>query len=838
MKNTFLTLFTFGIILQIYAQTAIPPSAGDGTESNPYQIDNLENLYWIASNEMYSNKNYIQTMDINAAETKYWFGGSGWFPITDFFGVYDGNGHSIDSLYINSLYPNLFLDNFGLFGNIFSADLKNINLNNVNIISGAAFEFGALVGDCDDSHIYNCSSSGMISIFDIYDLRIGGLIGNSFNSSIENCYSTCILILKNTDSPFTHMTGGLIGENVGSEVTNCYSAGKILAVSPGGLIGYGSGSVNSCFWDMETSGVPTSSGGVGKTTAEMRDINTFLNAGWDFETVWNINSINNFGYPFLKGQTFPSVPIVTTYDAYGTSLSTAEVKGQITSVGNSEIYQHGVCWNIIGDPTVSDNKTEEGSSEGIGFFTSVMTNIYSNTLYYVRSYAYNSNGLSYGNELVFTSDSYPSAAPVGTGTELDPYAIDSLSNLIWLKDNNLSWDKYFLQTDNINAFDTKNWNGGAGWKSIGDDLNQFTGVYDGQGYVIENLYINNPDESYQGLFGIVNEADLKNIYITQADIIGLGNVGTLAGFCANSNVFNCFSTGDVEGKYYAGGLIGENSSYLETCRSGVNVKGSIIGGLVGYNRGVVSQSYSRGEVTGDDVENNKTGGLVGWNILEIKNCFSFSNVDDAGAGGLAGLNGEGSMIRNSFCYGKVSGRQSGGLVGFLEYKNSSENCFWDIETTGLDSSAAGIGLTTAQMKYLSTFTDAGWDFIGETTNGTEDIWDMDGTTNNGYPFLSWMSTTGIEENDNLQPVAFSLYQNYPNPFNPVTTIKFSIPSDQNVSLSIYNSNGQLVNELINKKMERGNHSVQFNAEKLNSGIYFYSLDSEGKSIVNKMLLIR
>jgi len=837
MKNIFLIIFTMGIIFNTYAQTATPPSAGDGTPGNPYQIANLENLYWVAADTTNYHSHYIQTADINAAETRNWFDGDGWKPIgnsyTAFKGNYNGQSYAIDSLFINRTYENYI----GLFGSTYGTEIKNINLKNVNVTGGFWQGYiGSLIGFSDHSTINNCSCSGtVIGESDFGEASVGGLMGGFYSSSVNNSYSLCFV--TSIQELLYIFTGGLIGYNEGSYITNCYSAGKVTGVNPGGLIGNGGGDVTS-FWDVETSGVPAGGYIEGKTTAEMRDINTFLDAGWDFDAVWEINGVNNFGYPFLKGQIFPQEPVVTTYGVNNTSLNTADVTGQITSIGNSEVYQHGVCWNLTGSPTVSDSKTQEGTASAIGFFISEMPNIYSGTTYHIRSYAYNSSGLSYGNEIVFTSNSYPSAAPAGTGTEAEPYEIASLGNLLWVKESSLSWDKYFLQTENINAFDTKNWNGGTGWKSIGDDLNQFTGVYDGQGYVIENLYINNPDESYQGLFGIVNDADLKNIYITLADINGLGNVGTLAGFCANSNVLNCYCTGNIQGKYYVGGLIGENSSILEACRSGVNVKGSIIGGLVGYNRGVVSQSYSRGSVTGDDVENNKTGGLVGWNISEINNCFSFSNVDDAGAGGLAGLNGEGSMIRNSFCYGIVNGRQNGGLVGFLEYKNSSENSFWDIETTGVDSSAAGTGLATAQMKTLSTFTDAGWDFVGESTNGTEDVWDMDGVTNNGYPFLSWMSTTGIEEGDNLQPAEFALSQNYPNPFNPVTTIKFSIPTDQNLKLSVYNSNGQLVNELINKRLNAGTHSIQFNAERLNSGIYFYRLESEKKSIVNKMLLIK
>lgn len=115
---------------------------------------------------------------------------------------------------------------------------------------------------------------------------------------------------------------------------------------------------------------------------------------------------------------------------------------------------------------------------------------------------------------------------------------------------------------------------------------------------------------------------------------------------------------------------------------------------------------------------------------------------------------------------------------------------------------------------------------------------MDGVTNNGYPFLIWMSTTGIDNDNAVLPEKVTLYQNYPNPFNPVTTIKFTLPGAANIKLSVYNSNGQLVEELVNGKHQTGSHSIMFNGDRLNSGIYFYRLDTAGKSLVNKMLLIK
>ncbi len=92
--------------------------------------------------------------------------------------------------------------------------------------------------------------------------------------------------------------------------------------------------------------------------------------------------------------------------------------------------------------------------------------------------------------------------------------------------------------------------------------------------------------------------------------------------------------------------------------------------------------------------------------------------------------------------------------------------------------------------------------------------------------------------DEMIPYETALYQNYPNPFNPVTTIKFSLENDCDVKLRVFNYKGQVTNLLVNGKMDRGFHSVQFNADMLSSGVYFYTLEADGKKLIRKMVLVR
>jgi hypothetical protein len=94
------------------------------------------------------------------------------------------------------------------------------------------------------------------------------------------------------------------------------------------------------------------------------------------------------------------------------------------------------------------------------------------------------------------------------------------------------------------------------------------------------------------------------------------------------------------------------------------------------------------------------------------------------------------------------------------------------------------------------------------------------------------------------PTEFSLSQNYPNPFNPTTTIKYSLPNESNVKISVFNILGEKVKELVNNQMPAGVHTVNFNADNLASGVYIYQIEARTLSgntnfiSAKKMILLR
>lgn len=81
-------------------------------------------------------------------------------------------------------------------------------------------------------------------------------------------------------------------------------------------------------------------------------------------------------------------------------------------------------------------------------------------------------------------------------------------------------------------------------------------------------------------------------------------------------------------------------------------------------------------------------------------------------------------------------------------------------------------------------------------------------------------------------------KNYPNPFNPTTTIHFTIPQDGAVSLKVFDMLGREVMTLLNEYRNAGAHQINFNASSLTSGVYFYKLETNGRSAIQKMLLVK
>lgn len=284
------------------------------------------------------------------------------------------------------------------------------------------------------------------------------------------------------------------------------------------------------------------------------------------------------------------------------------------------------------------------------------------------------------------------------------------------------------------------------------------------------------------LTGFLRDGTVSNCHVRAGRVSGDGFVGGLVGKKEGGSVVDCTATATVHGSTYVGGLVGQ--SYFGTvaqCRAAGEVVGIseptswAVGGLVGENsNATVRACQARCTVTGDTC----VGGLVGNNYLAavdrssadgrvtggedvggligrcnkgiITDCYALTQVTGARiVGGLVGRHGpscycqvfERGLIARSYAAGPVrGGKYTGGLTGVNERENYVEYSFWDVEATGCKESADGEAKTTRQMYDSATYMDAGWDFLPEKKNGTEDIWSM--PMPNSYPRLAWEPLDG------------------------------------------------------------------------------------------------
>ena len=346
-----------------------------------------------------------------------------------------------------------------------------------------------------------------------------------------------------------------------------------------------------------------------------------------------------------------------------------------------------------------------------------------------------------------------------------------------------------------------------------ENIKRFAGIFDGNGYSIRGLYINS-DENYQGLFGYstgtIKNLTIKNSYIKGSNgvgaIVGLNSgtiidcnventivigtqekTGGIVGITTKSSVIqNCKNNSKVLGNKYTGGIVGyaNNNVVIKNCENDgivygtgyvggiagiifygstiqdskniANIEGkeNIVGGLVGYGVGQIENCYNYGNVTSSSF----VGGIIGINYTmgNVIKCYNTGNIDgDSNIGGIVGINK--GTVSSSYNTGKVNAinYRAGGICG----QNSTDSYIYSCYNIGeikAENNPGGIvggdfG-TITNCYYLNTIikenneqakseeelksmqSELGDDFIEDTEN-----------INNGYPILSWQSNY-IEDN--------------------------------------------------------------------------------------------
>jgi hypothetical protein len=276
------------------------PFQGSGTFEDPYQIATARQLTSIAYEPNLLDKHYVLVnyidLDPNLPVSRVFdraviapHGTAGVLQDTAFNGTLLGNGFTIRNLTIQG---EGYLGLFGVVGE--HAVIKDLGIVDSNVVGYDMASNNGILAGSNYGEVRCCFSTGTIQT----NKDVGGLVG--FNdSNVINCYSRSA-VRGDTG------VGGLAGHNGSKGIVNqCYGTGKVIGnMEVGGLIGGNEGDVSHSFWDVDTSGQTNSAGGTGRSTAQMQDINTFLDAGWDFvdytingtEDIWSIHQAD---YPHL-----------------------------------------------------------------------------------------------------------------------------------------------------------------------------------------------------------------------------------------------------------------------------------------------------------------------------------------------------------------------------------------------------------------------------------------------------------------------------------------------------------------------------------------------------------
>jgi hypothetical protein len=737
--------------------------AGDGTETNPYQVTSLDNLLWISTNQDSWSSYFNQIADIDASDTQNWNNGEGFCPIgyeeNPFSGTYSGQNYEIQNLYINrnESYQ-------ALFGYSVNASFAQIRITDVNI--NCFVVSAALAGYVNFCSITDCTSSGQISGFG----AIGGLVSQNWNSDMINCTNAAEVSSSYGES------GGICVDISDATIENCHNTGNITSGrSGGGIIACGYSS--DCYIiNCSNTGDITSLGLAGESAAGI-----IAYGEGRLENCYNTGVITGIGNVAGLSCAF----VLSSVNCYNT--------GNIIASGMG--YGYGLFHEapVEFEDCHYDYETVSINGEHIITFGALAHEMY-------ETWFNNGFSLDIGSYLNQQNDTYLISSP------------DDFEKLLYFG----SLEHSFTQTADLDMSEQP-----------GLYIPYFNGNYNGNGHSILNLQIDSPQYSCISLFTECKNADLTGIKIIDAQLGLEGVTSNIAGLCqkaAYCTISNCMISGDFIGFQAAGLIFQTISCSITSCECSGNYTGySAVCGFIGGSLGSdITNCYSNASISGGYI---LTGFIYSsYNDISVSNCYFSGSIIPQNTDQIDGFMSE---------------------IVFIPDSNPVNGCFWNLDNALATNSAAGIGISTEAMQNIDTFLGAGWDFVGETANGTNDYWDIDPQYNNGFPFLSVFSPTDNDEQVIPEAIVDSeLLGNYPNPFNPETTIRFSISENSNVDLSVFNVKGQKVSTLANQQYSKGNYSLVWkgtddNGRAVGSGIYFYRLDIDGRKVsARKCILMK
>lgn len=635
-----------------------PAKNGQGV----YLISSPDELMWFDKNaKMTDSAKLLADITINedvsgsdATSQKYKWTPIGMDKTKAYTGNFDGNGHTISGLYINSTAANT-----GLFGYVGAAgEIKNVTISD-SVITSTQNYTGAVVGD-SKGNITNCHTTATTRVTGAN--YVGGIVGElDSNMSLAQC-SNAGEVQGTGTSGYAGGIAGRVQSNASNALTDSYNTGRITGVANvGGIAGhlYNGGGIHNVY---NTGSVSASKGVAGGIVGAFR-YGTLKNA---------------YNAGLVEASTKGGVAGRLEWTGGNKTLQNVFYSDEYEAVGNLN-----GCTIQNGTATA---KTSDGlkalTSEDLGGGFAADTNGI-NSGYPVLAWQ---NGTVKSDDPEKDDNGWQGEAAKDAPQQKDGvYQIGTPAELAWFAEK-AAQDSTDLKAVLTADLDLNN----NVWTGIGGQTADtgFAGTLDGAGHTIKNLYLKNG----KGLIPY-NKGTVKNL--TLAGILKGGdetaaltgtNAGTLeeitsnvtvtggnkiAGIAGNNTkdgvIKDCHNTGAVTGESYAAGIVAYNEGSVSGCsNTAVITAGSTFaGGIAAANTNAVkseaanvSKSANSGHViVSSSAERAYAGGIVGWNNASVSSLYNTGNVVSRGGyvGGCLGCNTTGSTAKSLYNLGDIAG---------------------------------------------------------------------------------------------------------------------------------------------------------------------------------------
>ncbi|MBE6786166.1 MAG: hypothetical protein E7538_08060 [Ruminococcaceae bacterium] len=686
--------------------------AVDSDSDGYYEIGNAGQLYWFADKAEndrtnYGSANAILTQNIVVNENVLTADGKlngfgsdfrAWIPPYAYKGTFDGAGKTVSGLYFKDTEES----DVGFIGYLYGGTVKNLTVKDSYFNAYSAV--GGIVGSVIEGTVTDCFSSATVIAGSLG--YAGGIAGENGAGLVERCANSGFVTSG-------YEAGGIVGYNHNyyddpdpAIIRHCYNIGSVSGYTVGGIVGFAvqqvgsSVEIDSCWAACELNGTNSVGGLIGHASGSTIRCCRYDKTVFTGNPVGKKTSCNILDSGFKSTEEFASgaaAYLLNGKSSGGFWRQTIGTDAYPGFSGDKVYYGYTSCADnaVIGytnDPNASAEKpghsttaaNDKAANCGSKAYCSVCESYYGEV-----DKTNHDETAEYVNGFCPNCDAYEPAELVD-----GVYEISNAGQLYWFAAQVDAGKKAISGKlmDNITVNDgtmTAETTDARAWNPIGNNSNQYTGNFNGNGNTISGLYFNDSSVKYVGLFswvgkgGTVQNVGVINSYISGNNRIGgvAGqNEGTIKG-CYNTGIVSIVSDGsgsdDSLYGYYTGGVVGHNLyGTVEDCYNTgrINTGFYTTGGVVGYNEyGTVAHCYNTGTVSGISY----TGGVVGYNKDgTVDNCYNTGTVtgSDWGVGGVVSSNDGG--ITNCYNTGTVSGSKYyvGGVAGHNK-DGTVDNCY-------------------------------------------------------------------------------------------------------------------------------------------------------------------